>query len=73
MKLLKINDTTYINPSQVEALEIIDQLTTRVYMSTGKSYKAMLPLDILISFLETKDETMKNLNAMAKTSGYFAG
>lgn len=77
MKLLKIKEGVCINIDKVEALENIDQFNTRIYMTNGGVYEAMLPYDSLINIIESegskKEEVFKRVNAVAKTAGYFAG
>ncbi len=77
MKYLEIGNGKCINLEKVEALESIDQLRTRVYMTNGGVYEANFPYMTLISILETsqeaKEEVAENVNAMAKNFGFFAG
>ena len=81
MKFLKIKENVCINRDNIEALEVIDQLHTRIYMQNGGVYDAMYPYDTLVSLLNIEEkesiinnqEVLKNLNAMAKTASYFAG
>lgn len=80
---LKIKEGVCINTDKVEALEVIDQLHTRIYMTNGGVYEATFPYDTLITLLqidEAKPVTpleqhtvLRNLNAVATTSGFFAG
>ena len=82
MKFLKIKDGVCIAVDKVEALETIDQLHTRIYMTNGGVYEAMFPYETLLQLLQideakpveqTTQEGLENLNAVAKTFGFFAG
>ena len=82
MKFLRIKDGVCICKEKVEALESIDQLNTRVYMTNGGVYEAMFPYETLLQLLQideakpveqTTQEGLENLNAVAKTFGFFAG
>jgi hypothetical protein len=82
MRFLKIKDGVCINVERVEALEIIDQLHTRVYMTNGVAYESMFPYETLVTLLEIKEEKpesdvdteiLKKLNTMAENSQSFAG
>ena len=82
MKFLKIKEGVCICIDKVEALEEIDQLHTRIYMTNGGVYEAMFPYTSLITLLEIEEEKpveqgntelLHSLNEIAKTQGFFAG
>ncbi len=82
MKFLKIKEGVCINTDKVEALESIDQLHTRIYMTNGGVYEAMFPYESLITLLQIDEaspveqkntELLYSLNEIAKTQGSFAG
>ena len=82
MKFLKIKEGVCIATDKVEALETIDQLHTRIYMTNGGVYEAQFPYDALIQLLQIEEanptesintELLNSLNNIAKTSGNFAG
>ena len=86
MRFLRIKNGVCINTEKVEALEVIDQLNTRIYMENGGVYEAMFPYDTLIQLLEidvmtpaeqhesqTSTEILKRLNVLSGDSQFFAG
>jgi len=82
MKFLRIKDGVCINKDKVEALESIDQLNTRVYMTNGGVYEAMFPYETLIMLLGAEEEKpeviqnaeiLKKLNVLSENSTSFAG
>jgi hypothetical protein len=87
MKLFK-SENIAINTDNIVAIEVIDQLNTRVHMHNGSMYDIKYPFDTLIELLEQPEKDkeanehneniklkglMKNMNAVYKTSGFFAG
>jgi NADH dehydrogenase FAD-containing subunit len=82
MKFLRINDGKCIKIEDVEALEAIDQLNTRVYMHSGGVYEAMFPYETLIMLLGAEEEKpeiaqnteiLKKLNVLSESATNFAG
>jgi hypothetical protein len=77
MKLFKINDSVLINCENIEALEVVDQLKTRVYMQSGKTFTATFPYGVLVETLsnieDSGKEELKKLNTIAKSATFFAG
>lgn len=82
MRFLRIKDGVCINKDKVEALESIDQLNTRVYMTNGGVYEAMFPYETLIMLLGAEEEKpevtqnveiLKKLNVLSESATNFAG
>ena len=82
MTFLKIKEGVCINVDKVEALEAIDQLNTRIYMTNGGVYEAMFPYDTLITLLQVKEEQpeakvdtqiLQKLTTLADNAQHFAG
>jgi hypothetical protein len=77
MKLFKVEEGVLINCENIEALEMKDQLHTRIYMRSGKTFTADYPFETLSKIIEKIDdsgkEVLKSLNAVLKTTGNFAG
>jgi hypothetical protein len=80
MNFIKIQPDKCIKVDEIESLESIDQLRTRVYMKSGSIYEAMFPYETLLVILQIEEtkpvmpaEVLQNLNAVLKTSGNFAG
>ena len=79
---LRIKEGVCINKDKVEALESIDQLNTRVYMTNGGVYEAMFPYETLIMLLSIEEEKpeveqnveiLKKLNVLSESATNFAG
>jgi hypothetical protein len=82
MKFLKINEDKYIRIDNVEALEVIDQLRTRVYMQSGNVYESINPCENLIMLLDVEEEKpeiaqnaaiLKKLNVLVSSATNFVG
>ena len=77
MKLFQITDTVLINCENIEALEVVDQLKTRVYMQSGKTFVATFPYGVLVETLsnieDSGKEALKALNVLKKSATSFAG
>jgi hypothetical protein len=81
-KFLRIKNGVCICVDKVEALETIDQLNTRIYMTNGGVYEAMFPYETLLTLLQIDEakpveqvdtKILEKLTVLADNSQHFAG
>lgn len=82
MKFLLLNETVTVRIEDIQSIETIDQLHTKVYMSNGNVWDSFYPKDTLKSLLQIEEqqpatkvdtEILKKLNVMAENSQLFVG
>ena len=81
MKFIKLNESVCINCDAIESLEAQDDMKTLIRMKSGMTYDSFFPYFVLLDMVKENDtedkefkrEVMANVNAAAKTQGFFAG
>ena len=85
MKFIEIQDGITVNSNSIDGIEEVDNMTCKVYVGT-RVYLATMPYSTLIQMLKMEDaidrnvpkeermeKTMKKLNGVLDTVGFFAG
>jgi hypothetical protein len=81
MRFIKVREGIVVNCDRISSLETKDEMSTTIYMNNGMIYESYFPIYALVDMIKgydeedrtKKQEVLNNVNAMAKTSGFFAG